>query len=96
MLTFRLDFVDVAQTFHLSLVVAAPHFSLLLHPSYRWLVTSGSSADHQFSHGVVMRSPITQIPSILSGPRRILELWPYLFVAVSVVGLTYIALSAAR
>jgi hypothetical protein len=43
-----------------------------------------------------MRSPITQIPSTLSGLRHVLELWPHLFVAVSVVGLAYIALSVAR
>jgi hypothetical protein len=30
MLSYRQDFVDVAQTFHLSLVVTAPHFCWVL------------------------------------------------------------------
>ena len=37
-----------------------------------------------------------QIPSSVSGLRRALELWPYLFIAVSITGLAYIALNAAR
>jgi len=28
--------------------------------------------------------------------RRALELWPYVFIAVSIAGLAYIALNAAR
>ncbi len=43
-----------------------------------------------------MQRPITQIPLVVSGLRRVLELWPYLFIAVSVVGLTYIGMSATR
>ena len=40
----------------------------------------------------------TQILSLSSssGLRRALDLWPYLFVAVSITGLVYIALKAAR
>ena len=37
-----------------------------------------------------------QMPSILSMLKRVLDLWPYVFVTVSVVGLSYIALSPAR
>jgi hypothetical protein len=36
------------------------------------------------------------IPSSISGLKRVLELWPYVFVAISVTGLAYIALNAAR
>jgi hypothetical protein len=34
--------------------------------------------------------------SLVSGLKRALELWPYGFVAVSIVGIAYIALNAAR
>jgi hypothetical protein len=37
-----------------------------------------------------------QIPSSVSALRRALELWPYVFIAVSVVGFVYIALNAVR
>ena len=37
-----------------------------------------------------------QISSSVSGWRRALGLWPYLFIAVSITGLAYIALNAAR
>ena len=37
-----------------------------------------------------------QIPSSVSGLRRALELWPYLFLAVSITGLAYITLNAVR
>ena len=37
--------------------------------------------------------PITADRSVL---RRTFDLWPYLFIAISVTGLTYIALTAAR
>jgi hypothetical protein len=43
-----------------------------------------------------MRKPMAQIPSLASGLRRALDLWPYLFIAVSVAGLAYVALNAAR
>jgi hypothetical protein len=36
-----------------------------------------------------------QIPSSVSGLRRALELWPHLFIAVSITGLAYISLNAA-
>ena len=35
-----------------------------------------------------------QIPSSVSALRRALELWPWLFLAVSITGLTYITLNA--
>jgi hypothetical protein len=34
--------------------------------------------------------------SLVSGLKRALELWPYGFLAVSIAGLAYIALNAAR
>jgi len=37
-----------------------------------------------------------RIPSSVSRLRRAFELWPYLFIAVSITGLAYIALNAAR
>jgi hypothetical protein len=43
-----------------------------------------------------MRRPITQIPSSVSDLRRALELWPYVFVAISIAGFVYIALNATR
>jgi hypothetical protein len=43
-----------------------------------------------------MQGPITETPSSVSGLRRALELWPYVFVAVSIAGLAYIAVNAAR
>jgi hypothetical protein len=43
-----------------------------------------------------MQRPITGTPSSVSGLRRALGLWPYLFIAVSITGLAYIALNAAR
>ena len=43
-----------------------------------------------------MRRPMKQIPSSVSGFRRALELWPYLFIAVSITGFAYIFLNAAR
>lgn len=43
-----------------------------------------------------MKRSITQRTSTESWLRYALGLWPYLVVAVSVVGLTYIALNAAR
>lgn len=43
-----------------------------------------------------MRRLTTQIHSSSSGLRRALELWPYLFIAVSIAGLAYIALNAVR
>jgi hypothetical protein len=43
-----------------------------------------------------MRKPVAQIPPTVSGLRRVLELWPYLLIAISIVGLTYLALSGAR
>jgi len=44
----------------------------------------------------VMRKTIAQIPSSVSGLRRALELWPYVFVVISITGLAYIALTAGR
>ena len=35
-------------------------------------------------------------PSLSSGLRRALQLWPYAFIAVSVAGLAYIAVHAVR
>ena len=35
-------------------------------------------------------------PSSVSGFKRALELWPYLFIAVSITGLAYISLNAVR
>ena len=43
-----------------------------------------------------MQRPITETPSSVSDLRRALGLWPYLFIAVSITGLAYIALNAAR
>jgi hypothetical protein len=43
-----------------------------------------------------MQRPTAQIPLSVSGLRRALELWPYVFIAVSIGGLAYIALNAAR
>ena len=43
-----------------------------------------------------MRRPMKQVPLSVSELRHVLELWPYLFVVVSVVGLTYVALSVAQ
>jgi hypothetical protein len=43
-----------------------------------------------------MQGPITQMPSSVSSLRRALELWPYVFIAVSIAGLAYIALNAVR
>jgi hypothetical protein len=43
-----------------------------------------------------MQRPITQIASSASDLRRALELWPYVFIAVSIAGLAYIALNTAR
>jgi hypothetical protein len=43
-----------------------------------------------------MRSLARQQSPSVSQLRYFLELWPYLFVAISVVGLTYIAWSSAR
>jgi hypothetical protein len=43
-----------------------------------------------------MGRPVAQIPPLASGLRRALQLWPYLFVAVSIAGLVYIAVNAAR
>jgi hypothetical protein len=37
-----------------------------------------------------------QLPSSVSGLRRALELWPYLFLAVSITGLAYITLNAVQ
>jgi hypothetical protein len=37
-----------------------------------------------------------QKPSSVSGWRRALELWPYLLITVSITGLAYITLNAAR
>jgi len=37
-----------------------------------------------------------QTPSSVSGLRRALELWPYLFIAVSITGLAYITVNTAR
>jgi|HubBroStandDraft_4_1064222.scaffolds.fasta_scaffold47414_2 hypothetical protein len=34
--------------------------------------------------------------TLVSGLRRALELWPYGFIAVSIAGLSYMALQAAR
>jgi hypothetical protein len=45
---------------------------------------------------VAMERPTTQIPSTVNGLKRALELWPYVFIAISIVGLSYLALSAAR
>ncbi len=36
------------------------------------------------------------ILSSISGLKRALELWPYVFIAISVTGFAYIALNAAR
>jgi hypothetical protein len=36
------------------------------------------------------------MPSSMSGLKRVLELWPYVFVAISVTGLAYIAPNASR
>ncbi len=41
----------------------------------------------------VPAAPITADRSLL---RRTFDLWPYLFIAISVTGLIYIALTAAR
>lgn len=57
-----------------------------------WLETSKNSA----SVGGIVRRSIAQIPSPESWLRHALGLWPYLFIAVSVFGFTYIALSGAR
>ena len=46
--------------------------------------------------GNVMLRPVKQIPSSVSPLRRALELWPYLFIAVSIAGLAYISLNVAR
>jgi hypothetical protein len=43
-----------------------------------------------------MQGLITQLHSSVSFLRRVLELWPYVFIAVSVAGLAYIALNATR
>jgi hypothetical protein len=43
-----------------------------------------------------MQGSITETPSSVSGLRRALELWPYVFVVVSIAGLAYIALITAR
>ena len=43
-----------------------------------------------------MRRPLVQTLSLASGLRRALELWPYIFVVISVAGLAYIALKTAR
>ena len=43
-----------------------------------------------------MQRPITETPSSVSDLRRALQLWPYVFVAVSIAGLVYIALNGAR
>ncbi|MGC1645087.1 MAG: hypothetical protein WA741_04605 [Candidatus Sulfotelmatobacter sp.] len=43
-----------------------------------------------------MERPTTQIPSTVNGLKRALELWPYVFIAISIAGLSYLALSAAR
>jgi len=43
-----------------------------------------------------MRRPMKQIPSPVSGFRRALELWPYLFIAVSIAGFAYMALNGTR
>jgi hypothetical protein len=43
-----------------------------------------------------MSSPMPQVRNnqSMSAFRRAIELWPYLFIAVSVTGLAYIALAA--
>jgi hypothetical protein len=43
-----------------------------------------------------MQRLITQVPPLVSGLRRALELWPYVFIAVSIAGLAYIALNAVQ
>jgi hypothetical protein len=43
-----------------------------------------------------MPMPLTHSSSPVSAFTRALELWPYVFIAVSVGGLVYIALSAAH
>jgi len=43
-----------------------------------------------------MQRAITERPSSASGLRRALELWPYVFIAVSIAGFSYIALNATR
>ena len=43
-----------------------------------------------------MQRPIAHSPSLASGLKRVLQLWPYLFVAVSIAGLAYIAVNAAH
>ena len=55
------------------------------------------SLSDTLSHlGGVMQTPITETPSSVSGLRRALGLWPYLFIAVSITGFAYMALNAAR
>jgi len=39
---------------------------------------------------------MSPIPSSISELKRALELWPFVFIAVSVSGLAYIALNATR
>jgi hypothetical protein len=43
-----------------------------------------------------MQRPITQTLSSASGLRRALDLWPYVFIAVSIGGLVYMALHSPR
>ena len=43
-----------------------------------------------------MPTPITQNYSLGSHLRRALGLWPYVFIAVSIAGLVYIASNAVR
>ena len=45
--------------------------------------------------GVVMRKELAEKSSIVF-LRRVLELWPYLFIAISVGGFAYIAVSSGR
>ena len=40
-----------------------------------------------------MRNPIAQRPSPISLLKRALEMWPYVLIAISVVGLAYLALN---
>jgi len=40
--------------------------------------------------------PEVQTDSEISALRRAFEFWPYLFIVISITGLAYIALSAAR
>jgi hypothetical protein len=53
-------------------------------------------AGSQIHEVCVMRGSVKQIPPSKSVLRRALELWPYLLIAVSVVGWAYIAMNGIR